>query len=196
LGLAGAGLLAVTAGFAWFVAEASRPADAPEHADGLVVLTGGAERVDTGLRWLAAGRADQLLVSGVALRSDLPSLARLAGIDPAPLAGRIELGHAASTTHGNANETAAWVQRHDIHSLIVVTGFYHMPRALTELGWAVPGVTIYRLPVVPPVLRDGRLSGLRLLGEEYVKYLVVQAGLTRWLPHDSGQRVAEGGESR
>jgi uncharacterized SAM-binding protein YcdF (DUF218 family) len=197
-GLVGAGLLALAAGFAWFVAQADRPADAPAHADGLVVLTGGADRVDTGLRLLAAGRADRLLVSGVAVKSDLASLARLSGLDPAPLAERVELGHAASTTHGNADETATWVHRHDIHTLIVVTGYYHMPRAMTELTRAVPEVTLYRLPVVPSLLREtgpaeGRLTGLRLLAEEFAKYLAVRAGLTRLQPADPGQRLAQEG---
>jgi uncharacterized SAM-binding protein YcdF (DUF218 family) len=196
-GMTGATLLVLGGGFAWFVAQTNRPADAPSHADGLVVLTGGAERVATGLHLLAAGRADHLLVSGVALKSDLSSLARLSGLDAAPLAQRVELGHAASTTHGNADETAAWVRRHDIHSLIVVTGYYHMPRALTELAYAVPEVAIYRLPVIPAILRDTgaaevRLTGLRLLAEEYVKYLAVRAGITRLLPADPGQRVAQG----
>jgi uncharacterized SAM-binding protein YcdF (DUF218 family) len=188
MALAGAVPLALAAGFAWFVAIAERPAAAPDHADGIVVLTGGGDRVETGLHLLASGRADRLLVSGVARGSDLASLARLAGIDPVPLAARVTLGHAASSTRGNAVESAVWARQNDVHSLIVVTGFYHMPRAMAELSGTLPDVALYRMPVVPPILRNDHMASLRRLAVEYLKYLAMEAGLFRLLPPDPGQR--------
>jgi hypothetical protein len=56
---------ALAGGFAWFVASAGSVATPPPHADGIVVLTGGAERVETALRLLAEDQARLLLVSGV-----------------------------------------------------------------------------------------------------------------------------------
>ncbi len=188
--LGGGLLLAFTAGFAGFICVAQRQADAPVHADGLVVLTGGAGRVEAGLHLLAAGRADHLLVSGVAHGADLPGLARLAGLDPAPFATRVTLGRAASTTRGNAAETAVWTRDHDIHTMIVITGYYHMPRALAELLRACPDVTFYRLPVFPPAMRHWNLMGVRLLMAEYVKYLAVLMGIDTVLPPDPGQPAA------
>ena len=180
--LAAAALLAFSGGFAGFVISAYRPGDAPAHADGIVVLTGGAERVETGLRLLAEHRAGRLLVSGVAHGTDLAELARVAGVDAAPLADRVTLGRRAGTTRGNAAETAAWVAGADIHTLIVVTGFYHMPRALAELSRDLPGVVLYRAPVTPVALRRPNAATLRLLSGEYLKYLAVEAGLSRDLP--------------
>ncbi len=56
-GLLGAGLvLAWLAGFAWFVLGATRADAVPARADGIVVLTGGAERIMTGMRLLQQGR--------------------------------------------------------------------------------------------------------------------------------------------
>lgn len=196
LSLAGAIVVCLVIGFCCFVVTAERSADAPAHADGLVVLTGGAERVETGLRLLIAGRADRLLVSGVARGLDLGGLARLAGVDPAQLAGRVTLDHEASSTRGNAAATAAWAGLHDVRSLIVITGYYHMPRALAELAITCPAVTLYRLPVVPPALRAHWLVGVRLLLEEYLKYLAVQSGVSRMLPADPGQRPVEAPASR
>jgi uncharacterized SAM-binding protein YcdF (DUF218 family) len=194
--LAGVLALGLGVGFCWFVAQTDRPTNAPLHADGVVVLTGGADRVETGLRMLADGRADRLLVSGVAHGAELAALAHLAGVDPVPLSDRVTLGHAASTTRGNAAETAAWARLHQVRTLIVVTGFYHMPRALAELSRASPDVAFYRAPVVPASVRVRNVMGFRLLVQEYVKYLAVQIGLNRWLPPDPGQGGGQGGGQR
>ena len=58
-------VLAWAGGFAWFLHAARVTAEPPAHADGIVALTGGAERVETALNLLAEGRARLLLVSGV-----------------------------------------------------------------------------------------------------------------------------------
>jgi uncharacterized SAM-binding protein YcdF (DUF218 family) len=167
------------AGFGWFAWMVSRPDPPPPLADGIVVLTGGADRVATAFRLLAGDRARQLLVSGVARSAALADLAHEAGVDAAGLAGRTTLGHAATSTRGNAEETGAWARARGIRSLIVVTAAYHMPRALLELGRTLPGVTLYPVRVTPPALRAGPPGEvLRLLAEEYVKYLAAAAGLS------------------
>ncbi len=171
-----AGLLTVAAGFAWFVAVAQETGEPPPHADGIVVLTGGAERVGTGLRLLAAGQADRLLISGVAHAAALPDLARQAGLDAASLAPQVTLGRSAISTLGNAGETADWVRVHAVHSLIVVTAGYHMPRALLELGRALPGVTLYPVRVHPPGMREPGM--LRLLAAEYARLIAAACGLS------------------
>ena len=174
-------------GFAWFAWQTYHAATPPPQADGIVVLTGGADRVDTGLRLLAEGKAPLLLISGVPPRGgpDLASLIHAAGLDPAPLAGKVTLGHAAATTLGNGAETADWARRHELESLIVVTASYHMPRALLELGRAMPGVALYPVRVHPPALRGAGFGSaappgtLRLLLGEYNKLLGAELGLSR-----------------
>ena len=175
--LAAAGLLALAAGFAWFVAVAESPGVPPPHADGIVALTGGADRIGTAFRLLEDGRAEQLLVSGVAHSAALPDLARLAGLDPAALAPRVTLGRAATSTYGNAEETAEWVSEHGIRSLIVVTAGYHMPRALLELRRAMPGVALHPVPVQPAGMHDS--GTLRLLVTEYARLIAAFFGLSR-----------------
>lgn len=173
------------AGFAAFVHAARLDGVPPPPADGIVALTGGADRVDTGLRLLADGRAPLLLVSGVGRGAELGELLRhaLAGTGSgAGLAGRVTLGREAASTMGNAQETAAWARLHGMRSLIVVTAGYHMDRALLELGRALPGVALYPAPVQPPALRSGMGPGtVRLLATEYDKLLAVQLGLGRRL---------------
>lgn len=175
-------ILAWCAGFAWFVQTSMRAAGPPPEADGIVALTGGADRVETALRLLAEGRAPILLVSGTGGGAVLPELASRAGLDPARLLSRVTLGRRAATTRGNAEETAEWVNDNGLRSLLVVTAGYHMPRALAELSRTLPGVVLYPVPVVPPGMQGGTWlkhpGSVRLLAEEYTKWLLVRAGLT------------------
>ncbi len=167
------------AGFAWFVHDAMRTERLPPKADGIVALTGGAERIQTAMRLLTEGRARLLLVSGAGPGSDLGELAHRAGFDAAALRPSVTLGHAATSTAGNATETAAWARAHDVRSLIVVTSGYHMERALTEIARVLPDVRLYPVAVLSPAVSDPREVGtLRLLAAEYTKFLAADLGLT------------------
>lgn len=175
LGLTGAGL---ALGFAWFVGRATYPLPPPPAADGIVVLTGGSNRIEAGLRLLASGKAPRLLISGVLPGTAAAFLARESGVDPARIDGRVTLGQSAISTRGNAEETAAWVRQHGVATLIVVTAYYHMPRALAELHRSLPRVTLYPAPVRPARGPDNTFARrLELLGGEYLKYLAVRLGL-------------------
>ncbi|MBE7209569.1 MAG: YdcF family protein [Gluconacetobacter diazotrophicus] len=156
-----------------------RPPPARLHADGIVVLTGGARRIEAALTLLRQDRAGVMLISGVPEQLSLSELLDAAGLRAGPaLAGRIALGHNATTTVGNAVETASWARANDLHSLIVVTAGYHMRRALAEIGTALPEAVLYPYPVQPPALNRASLSTLRLLATEYTKWLAVELGLT------------------
>ena len=174
------------AGFAWFLWLAARPTPVQAHAQGIVVLTGGADRVRTALRLLAGGAAARLLVSGIGGGAGLADLGRRAGLDPAPLAPRITLGRGAASTFGNAEEAAAWVHALHVRSLILVTAFYHMPRAETEFRRALPQVRLVPWPVRPPGMRRldglGSWAGVKLMTDEYMKFLAARLGLTALAP--------------
>ncbi len=171
------------AGFLWFVSDVIRPPSVPRKADGIVVLTGGADRVATGLRLLEDGCCQRMLISGVGHGAELAALLRGSGGPPASLpaslAGMITLGRVATSTAGNADETAAWAQANHLHSLLVVTAFYHMPRALFELGRTDPALSLHPVPVSPRAAHGGSLATLSLLAAEYTKFLASTAGLTR-----------------
>jgi uncharacterized SAM-binding protein YcdF (DUF218 family) len=173
--------LALAAGFAWFVGqtEVAAPASALQ-ADGIVVLTGGADRVAAGLHLLERQAAARLLISGVGAQASFHDLAHLAGVDPG-LAPRVTLGRMADSTHGNAAETADWVAEQHIASLIVVTASYHMPRALAELRARVGSTRLIADPVTPPAMRSLRdWQAWRLLLREYAKFLAVMSGVRTW----------------
>ena len=182
-------------GFAMFAWRAVRPAGPPPRADGIVVLTGGAGRIEAAFSLLAENRARVMLISGVSPSVDLDRLMHASGLrlprDGGPgggtgtgehpdLSGRIALGHVATTTFGNAAETAAWAHANGLHSLIVVTAGYHMQRALAEIGAVLPDATLRAYPVLSPaLLRPGSLGTLRLLVSEYNKWLLVVSGLSQ-----------------
>ena len=180
LGLAGYGLLAVL--YVWQV-QHDRPFDG-RTADGIVILTGGAERVDTGLAYLQQGLAPRALVSGVHHDVKLRELMALHRI-PKNLAGRIDLGFGAIDTAGNAQETARWVKNNAIHSLIVVTSNYHMPRALLHLRLLLPGkVALYPSSVTPDILQRAdwytQREAWQILFLAYNKYVLTWPEIILW----------------
>jgi len=177
--LAGALLVfaALVAGFFVFVEQFPTAASRDRrHSDAIVVLTGGDARVAEGLRLLADGQGDWLLISGVHPDTPIQSLLALAPEVPADLAGRVVLDRVANDTLGNARETARWTREAKVGSLRVVTAAYHMPRSLLELSRALPDVELIAHPVFPAGLDLRRWwtssAATSLLVQEYLKYLV------------------------
>jgi uncharacterized SAM-binding protein YcdF (DUF218 family) len=167
----------LTAGFWTFarhVVEARPPADV--RADGIVVLTGGAARIESALALLVENRARRLLVSGanpVVTPGVLAS--RMSKDLRDEIACCVDLGHAARDTIGNAAETRAWAVGHDFRSLIVVTSDYHMARSMAELAAAMPETELIAFPVSNPDLHLDQWwhkpSAFGLLVREYLKFI-------------------------
>lgn len=144
----------------------SLPHNTEETTDGIVIFTGGGTRLKEALLLFEQKKAIFLLVSGVNPEAELPSLMENKNVT---------LGYEALDTSGNAEETAAWVHRHHIHSLRLITSNYHMPRSLLELRPLLPDVIIFPHPVVgetffkPKWWLEART--LRLVVQEYNKFL-------------------------
>ena len=159
-------------GFVWFVAALPEAPQQPmRRTDGIVVLTGGAHRIALASRLLADGMAERMLVSGVYTLVDDETLRRSVGISPELFACCIDLGRTATNTAGNAEETAAWVAKHEYRSLRVVTDYDHMPRSLKELERAMPRVELIAHPVSRyTVGKDMKRVSLSRLALEYLKF--------------------------
>ncbi len=178
LGLAGLAVaLAWGAGLFWFASLIpTRVADATTRTDAIAVLTGGRDRLSTGLRLLSEKRAEKLFVSGVYHGVDVVKLLELSRRTPEKLRCCIEIGHSAGNTAGNAIETAAWMRRQGYRSLRIVTSSYHIPRGLLEFRAALPGVTLVAHPVFHDRIKHQRwwawpgTTGLVI--SEYHKFLV------------------------
>lgn len=165
--------------FAGRISDAVPPVDA--RADGIVVLTGGADRIPSGLTLLAEGRAQRMLISGVNPKIADAALARDSKTFATLKDCCIDLGREAADTVGNALEARKWVESNGYRSLVVVTSAYHMPRSIAEFADALPGRTIIPYPVVRSELALHswwqRPETVRLLAAEYLKYLLVRTRL-------------------
>jgi uncharacterized SAM-binding protein YcdF (DUF218 family) len=179
-------VMALVLGFAWFVFEIQNYASQPStgSADGIVVLTGGAERVMDATNLLLAKRGRRLLITGVHPDTTLAEISRTVPAATEQLECCVELGHSALNTRGNALEAAEWTRRLGFRSLIVVTSAWHMPRALVELEHAMPEIELMPYAVVTDRMRrEPWWSGFgtgRVLFIEYVKYLAAKAGIRPW----------------
>jgi uncharacterized SAM-binding protein YcdF (DUF218 family) len=163
-----------------FAAIVPAPGPEPEdRTDAVVVLTGGSDRLEAGLRLLADGKASKLFVSGVYHTVDVAALLRVSRARPSDVECCIALGYVADSTAGNAEETAVWMQAENLRSLRLVTASYHMPRSLLEFRRALPGIAIVPHPVFPERFKQDewwRWPGtLSLLVSEYTKYLLALA---------------------
>lgn len=154
----------------------SEIADTDSYTDAIVILTGGSERLSTGLRLLVQNKAERVFVSGVHQSVDVERLLQLAGRPEDNLHQRVEAGHLAKDTRGNAEETATWMRKHEFRSLRLVTSSYHMPRSLIEFREELPEVQVVSHPVVSDQMK-GALWWLRpktvaLIIGEYNKHLL------------------------
>lgn len=161
-------LLAYALGYALFVVLLPGPAN-DQKTDAIVVLTGGAGRIERGLDLLQRGRANRMLVSGVDR-----------AVRPVELADRygrtrlfaccIDLGRESVDTRSNAEETARWAARRKIKSVRLVTTDWHMPRARFELARRMEGIAL-----VGDAVRSK--ASFRTLFTEYNKYLLRHAAV-------------------
>ncbi len=167
----------------------------PHHAfrddvatDAAVVLTGGPGRIDHGLALLKAEMVSQLFISGVnavATPEEVFSQ-HTAALDP-NLKTRIMLGREATSTIGNAEESARWIHQTRVRSVRLVTAHYHMPRSLLEFRAVLPAdVTLYPDPVFPDPVdisrgwSDHRLRHL-LLSEYHKTLAAMLRHLALWI---------------
>ena len=189
-------LVAYLIGFLVFVAGLPGAEPASVHADAVVALTGGEDRLSAAVALFERGVGQRLLITGVHLSMTKDRL------KPLLHGGRrfdccADLGFSATNTHGNAMETAGWARAHHFKSLVVVTANYHMPRSLEEFRTAMPGERLVPYPVPEIVaakhwwLEPGTM---RTLQYEYAKYLgsvaLVAVYPSHWKHAASGSHAA------
>ncbi|SKA18480.1 YdcF family protein [Consotaella salsifontis] len=178
-------------GFLRFVEDVSSLSTPQEtdHADGIVVLTGGALRLESALDLLKTGHARRLLISGVNRGTTARTLSRLTGTAPSWFDCCIDIDYAALNTIGNAEMAAAWARTRGLSRLILVTSDYHMPRSLLEFDRTPDMPAIVPYPVGREDLwAEGRMpstNGMRVLVIEYLKLLATRLRLMTGVLHAS-----------
>jgi uncharacterized SAM-binding protein YcdF (DUF218 family) len=160
-------LLLYALGYAAFAVLLPEAGD-ESRTDGIVVLTGGAKRLERGLDLLEQGKAERMLISGVERTVRPVELATRYGKDEKLFDCCVDLGREAVDTRSNAEETASWIKRHEFKSIRLVTTDWHMPRASFELRRQTDG-----LLVVTDAIQSK--PSFRTLFVEYNKYILRQA---------------------
>jgi uncharacterized SAM-binding protein YcdF (DUF218 family) len=177
---AGIAFVGAAVGFVGFLSQLRGVETKPaSNADGIVVLTGGSSRISDAVELLARGYGKRLLISGVHPTNGVSDISRSLPDNQQLLTCCVDLDRSAVNTRSNASETRRWVNERGFRSLIVVTSNYHLPRAIVELSYAMPDITLIPFVVVGDKWREEPwwTSGatLRLLLSEYVKYLAAEA---------------------
>jgi uncharacterized SAM-binding protein YcdF (DUF218 family) len=183
------------AGFVWFVVGVQKSeATVTGPADGVVVLTGGPERLADGVDLLAAGRGKRLLITGVHPTTRLEELSKRVPGHDRMFHCCVDIDREATNTIGNAVETRRWALERGFNSLIVVTSSYHIPRAMAEVSHQLPDATLIPYPVVSYRERAGpwwtHTLTARTFAIEYIKYIAAIVRM-RFEPHPTGAALAD-----
>ncbi|MCL6229152.1 YdcF family protein [Bartonella bilalgolemii] len=144
--------------------------------DAIIVLTGGKNRIETGLELLQKKLGSRLLISGVNTTTHPHKLVRIMNINPRLFSCCVDIDHQAVNTQGNAKESAHWINKHRYKTLYIVTHDYHMIRSLLEFKYLMPNVNFIAYPIKQDVADSWikQANQIRLLALEYVKNISVK----------------------
>ncbi|WP_455476942.1 YdcF family protein [Bartonella sp. B41] len=145
--------------------------DSLPKADAIIVLTGGENRIETGLNLLQQKLGSRLLISGVNTVTTLDRLIHTTHINPQLFSCCVDIGHQATNTKENAKESSFWIKKHHYQTLYIVTHDYHMWRSLRELKHLMPNVNFIAYPVKKSENESTiqQINRVRIIAFEYIK---------------------------
>lgn len=148
--------------------------------DGIVVFTGGEDRIKTSIDLLSNGIAKHLFISGVNPDTNKYNISEQIHIDPNLIDCCIDLGNDAKDTFENAVETTGWIRENQYKNVIIVTSDYHMKRSLLILKNLSEDTNFFPYHVKSKLLNDMNITKfekLRIIVLEYSKYLFTRLRL-------------------
>jgi uncharacterized SAM-binding protein YcdF (DUF218 family) len=170
LGLALLLVLAVFMASFWHFTRQMTPTPAlPDITTGLVVFTGGSNRVITCADLLKRGFEGPVLITGVYPGATKDELFDGQSVPPERMS-QIHLDYDALTTLGNVRQTRAWARQNGIRDVVLVTSTYHVPRSLALFRREAPELAVRVYPVFPEKV------SWNLWFTEFSKYLAVGLG--------------------
>ncbi|WP_244480399.1 YdcF family protein [Rhizobium sp. Root1220] len=168
-----------------------KPPLAP-HADAIVVLTGGYQRIDQAVELLQKGAGKRLLISGVHPTTTPKQIRRMTQASSELFSCCVDIGYDALDTIGNAEEASNWIHARGYKSVLVVTNNYHMPRSLAELAYVDADTQFIAYPVVNSDLKSSNWftdpNAVRVMLAEYAKVLLAGARNITGLGRHAGLR--------
>ena len=161
-------------GFALFGVTLGKPAgEGAARTDGIVVITGGAGRIEHAVDILDDKQGKRLLVAGADPTVTKRDLAHRLGGKRRLLDCCVDLGSESVDTRSNAEETRRWLERRRYKSVRLITSDWHMRRARYEFRRVLGD----DFTVVPDAVRTE--PGFMTLFAEYNKYLLRRVAV--WL---------------
>ena len=136
--------------------------------DGIVILTGGNDRIKTGLEHIIELKARRVLISGVSKTVKITSFQRNQLQAYTHMLDRIDIGYGAVNTLSNALEATTWVRLHQFKTIGLVTSRFHLPRSLWLFRQAMPEI------IVSPIVVDANDSTFFHLLKEFHKYYLTR----------------------
>ena len=139
--------------------------------DAIVVLTGGAGRIEQAVQLVKDERAERMLIAGADPSVRKEDLIKLYPGSRQTFDCCVELGSESVDTLTNGEEAQRWIARHDVQSIRLVTSDWHMRRALFEFR----RVLGEDYEILPDAVRTD--PSLMLIFKEYNKYLLRRLGI-------------------
>jgi uncharacterized SAM-binding protein YcdF (DUF218 family) len=144
------------------------------NIDGVVVFTGGENRVQSAIELLSNNIGKRLLISGVNPKTKKIDIFYRLKSDNQLLECCVDLGKNANNTFENATETIQWVNENNFKNVVLVTSNYHMKRSLFILNQMGSNISFIPVHVESSLLRDKKTSlqeKIKTLSIEYLKYI-------------------------
>ena len=141
---------------------------------GIVVLTGGKNRIEKGVDLLSKGYGDKLLISGVFMSSEIEEKFSLEKEKNELFKCCVFFDQKSKNTLENAQEVAKWLNENkDIKSIILVSSYYHLPRSIMIFEKKITSdVKIYPVTAIQNNnFRNQFIFHLKLIISEYFKVL-------------------------
>lgn len=149
-----------------------------DKTDAIVVLTGGRNRISQALKLFNQNMAEFLIISGVSSNVTLNQIEKQNNVIIAKPLGKVIIGKEATTTYQNAIEVSEAIRRNNIHSVRLVTSYYHMPRSKAEILAHNPELKVVSHPVYSEKVSKKwwkRWNSFCLIASEYNKFMFVYA---------------------
>lgn len=148
--------------------------------DAIIVVTGGAHRINAGFDLLAGKKHARCLFPVLMKGSRFRTFSFWNGTnsentDMSDIECCVTLGHTAENTNSNAQEARNWLYHNNLYSVRLVTSDYHMPRTSLAFRLALPDISIYRHPVKSPDRSAFGLDKIIIGFREYNKTLLTLA---------------------